>query len=200
MPISQDSFVSALADSFLVEGKKQEDICFWPRFFISPAVVFHSVLDFIVWLNIFLFWSLDSLLSLYILSCEWYLLSNEPLSVLGLCETFASASFYGYPSLRRPLFWLWAGAGKLCFCGLDNSGAIFSHQCLAILFSFCFVSFEPDIESGASIGLAQGTSRTSFVVQTGNQFYYTLVWIGSETFAIFFSFWIGQRRFSLFSE
>ena len=46
--------------------------------------------------------------------------------------------------------------------------------------------------------MVQGTSRTSFVVQTGNQFYYTLVWIGSETFTVFFSFWIGQLRFSLF--
>jgi hypothetical protein len=32
------------------------------------------------------------------------------------------------------------------------------------------LSFKPENESGASLGLDQGTSRSSFVVQTGNQF------------------------------
>jgi hypothetical protein len=43
-------------------------------------------------------------------------------------------------------------------------------QCLSVPLCFCivFVSFKPDIESGDSLGLAQGTSRTTFVVQTCN--------------------------------
>jgi hypothetical protein len=81
---------------------------------------------------------------------------------------------------------------------LQKGRAILLHQCLSVSLCFCFVSFEPDIESGASLGLAQGTSRPSFVVPPGNRFYCILIWIGSETFTVFFSFWIGQRRFSLF--
>ena len=76
-----------------------------------------------------------------------------------------------------------------------GGGAILLHQCLSVPLCFCFVSFEPDIESGASLGLAQGTPRTSFVVQTGNQFYCTLVWIGSETFTVFSRFGLGSEDF-----
>jgi hypothetical protein len=49
---------------------------------------------------------------------------------------------------------IWEDFGLIAFylalrCWLDG-GAIFSHQCLSVRLCFCFVSFEPDIESGVS--------------------------------------------------
>ena len=53
-------------------------------------------------------------------------------------------------------------------------------------------------ESGASLGLAQETLPSSFVVQTGNQFYRTSIWIDFGSFTAFSSIWIGPRRFTIY--
>jgi hypothetical protein len=53
-------------------------------------------------------------------------------------------------------------------------------------------------ESGASLGLAQENLLSSFVVQTGNQFYRISIWIGFGSFTVFPSISIGPRRFTIY--
>ena len=64
--------------------------------------------------------------------------------------------------------------------------------------NFVLLTLVSERESGVSLGLAQETLLSSFVVQTGNQFYRTSIWIDFGSFTVFPSIWIGPRRFTIY--
>jgi hypothetical protein len=63
-----------------------------------------------------------------------------------------------------------------------------------LLFCFCFCVFRTGYRKWSFPWIGSGNFTSHFFCSNRQ----SIVWIGSETFTVFFSLWIGQRRFSLF--